>query len=75
MSKTNPRWEILSGSLPLPVANGADVVRRWDLWQKNKGKRGYHLIPTEEMHKVEPGRNANVLDYLAVALCGKKNKI
>ncbi len=48
------------------VSHGADVLRLWDLWQKNKGKRGYNLIPAEEMHRV-PG-----VDYLAVALRGKE---
>lgn len=47
------------------VADGADVVRLWDLWQKNKGKRGYNLIPAEEMRRVSG------TDYLAVALRGK----
>ena len=48
------------------VADGADVVRLWDLWQNNKGKRGYNLIPVEEMRRVSG------IDYLAVALRGKE---
>ena len=48
------------------VADGADVVRLWDLWKNNKGKRGYNLIPVEEMRRVSG------MDYLAVALRGKE---
>lgn len=50
------------------VADGADVVRLWDLWQKSKGKRGYNLIPVEEMRRV------TLMDYLAVALRGKEKE-
>ena len=48
------------------VADGADVVRLWDLWKNNKGKRGYNLVPVDEMRRVT-GTN-----YLAVALHGKE---
>ena len=47
-------------------ADGADVGRLWDLWKKNKGKRGYNLSPVEEMRRV------GGMDYLAVALRGKE---
>ena len=41
-------------------------IRLKELRQKNKGKRGYNLIPVEEMRRV------NGMDYLAVALRGKE---
>ena len=48
----------------LYIVHGADVLRHWDYWKNNKGKRGCNLIPTEEMHRV-----SGDLDYLRVALC------
>ena len=42
---------------------GEKVVQFWDRWQKNKGKRGYNLIPIESMKEVG-SRNGILLDYL-----------
>ena len=52
----------------LYIIHGADVLRHWDYWKNNKGKRGCNLIPTEEMHRV-----SGDLDYLRVALRREEN--
>lgn len=43
--------------------SGDNVIRYWDRWQKNKGKRGFNFIPVEEMQEIR-SRNGIVLDYL-----------
>ena len=42
---------------------GFKVVYYWDLWQNNKGKRGYNFIPVSEMQEVR-SRSGVILDYL-----------
>ncbi|WP_432401010.1 Holliday junction resolvase RecU [Wukongibacter sp. M2B1] len=43
--------------------DGLTVVQFWDLWQRNKRKRGYNYIPVEVMEEVK-SRKGIVLDYL-----------
>lgn len=45
------------------VIPGEKVVKYWDRWRANKGKRGYNYIPVEEMTEIQP-RNGIVLDYI-----------
>ena len=47
------------------IVRGEDALRRWDCWKKNKGKRGFSLIPIEEMHRI-PGN----MNFLEVVLNG-----
>lgn len=42
---------------------GIVVMHYWNLWQENKGKRGYNYIPVAAMVEVK-SRNGIVLDYL-----------
>ena len=44
---------------------GQVVIDYWDCWQKNKGKRGYNCILTEDMIKLTGSRGVP-LDYLLV---------
>ncbi len=41
----------------------ARVLEAWDLWQQNKGKRGYNAIAFEDMDELR-SRDGIVLDYL-----------
>ena len=43
--------------------DGRTVLYIWDLWQLNKGKRGYNYIPIEAMREIK-SKNGIVLDYL-----------
>jgi recombination protein U len=43
--------------------DGRTVLYMWDLWQANKGKKGYNYIPVEAMTEIR-NRNGIVLDYL-----------
>lgn len=43
--------------------DGQTVLYLWDLWQANKGKKGYNYIPVEAMTEIR-NRNGIVLDYL-----------
>ena len=54
------------------VIPGETVIRQWEHWRENKGKRGCNLIPGELMRPVPPGSGGNVLDYLAVVLQRKE---
>lgn len=45
------------------LIKGETVLRYWDRWQLNKGRRGFNFIPMESMQEVEQGRGV-VLDYL-----------
>ena len=42
---------------------GEIALWHWDIWQRNKGKRGYNFIPVEGMKEVR-SRNGIILDYL-----------
>lgn len=42
---------------------GEKVLKCWDYWQDNKGKRNYNYISMEDMVEVKP-RDGIVLDYL-----------
>ncbi|WP_198306492.1 hypothetical protein [Dehalobacterium formicoaceticum] len=46
------------------LISGQAVLKYWDRWQLNKGKRGYNYIDVADMIEVLP-RNGIVLDYLA----------
>ncbi len=46
---------------------GATVIKYWDRWQENKGKRGYNFIPLDEMIEVK-SRNGILIDYLTPIL-------
>ncbi|WP_129600592.1 Holliday junction resolvase RecU [Anaerophilus nitritogenes] len=43
---------------------GEKVLQYWDLWQQNKGKRGFNYMPIEQMVEVK-SKNGIVLDYLS----------
>ena len=43
--------------------DGGIVIGYWDRWQENKGKRGYNLIPVDEMIEIK-SKSGIVLDYL-----------
>lgn len=43
---------------------GDVVIKHWDDWQKNKGKRGYNLIPLESMREIR-SKDGVILDYLS----------
>lgn len=43
--------------------DGQEVIAYWDLWKKNKGKRGFNFIPADPYLEVE-SKNGIVLDYL-----------
>ena len=45
------------------IARGEDVIRLWDLWKENKGRRGFNLIPVEKMLRI-PGN----MDFLGLVL-------
>ena len=45
--------------------NGYDILKYYELWQENKGKRGYNFIPVDVMQEIK-SRNGIVLDYLEV---------
>lgn len=45
------------------IVRGAEVIRLWDRWQENKGKRGFNRIPVDNMEPI-PGD----LDFLRVVL-------
>lgn len=45
------------------LIHGQIVLDYWDAWQKNKGKRGYNTIYTEDMTEVV-SRDGIVLDYI-----------
>lgn len=53
MSKYNRRYHI----------SGETVIRAWDEWQANKGKRGYNTILIKQMEEVR-SQNGYILDYL-----------
>lgn len=42
---------------------GKTVLDYWDAWQSNKGKRGYNVIPVDDMKQVK-SRDGILLDYL-----------
>lgn len=44
--------------------DGKTVIKKWDEWKENKGKRGYNFIPVLDMIEIK-SRNGIVLDYLA----------
>jgi len=46
---------------------GIKAIRYWDRWKTNKGKRGYNIIPIDEMIEVR-SRNGILLDYLEPVL-------
>lgn len=43
---------------------GQTVLDYWDAWKKNKGKKGYNLIHTEDMKEVI-SRDGIIIDYLS----------
>lgn len=43
---------------------GGIVLCQWELWQKNKGKRGYNYIPIEKMHELKSS-NSVLVDYIS----------
>lgn len=45
------------------IALGEDVIHYWDRWQRNKGKRGFNLIPVDGMKEVK-SKDGIILDYL-----------
>ena len=53
MKKENKRYLIL----------GETVIDYWDAWQKNKGKRGYNTIYTQDMIQVV-SRDGIILNYI-----------
>lgn len=42
---------------------GKTVIKYWDRWQENKGKKGYNFIPLSEMIEVKSSKGI-LLDYL-----------
>lgn len=42
---------------------GVTVLEYWDCWQKNKGKRGFNLIPIKDMIEIK-SKDGIILDYL-----------
>lgn len=42
---------------------GDDVIEYWDRWQRNKGKRGFNLIPVVDMKEIR-SNSGIILDYL-----------
>ncbi len=45
------------------IVRGGEVIRLWDRWKANKGKRGFNLIPMENMERIPED-----LDFLRVVL-------
>lgn len=42
---------------------GEIVVNKWDMWQKNKGKKGFNIILKEEMHRLKKEKGISI-DYI-----------
>jgi recombination protein U len=45
--------------------HGLHVLKKYELWQQNKGKKGYNNIPICEMVEI-PSTPGNICDYLAI---------
>ncbi len=43
--------------------DGGVVIHYWDRWKANKGKRGFNIIPVDEMIEIR-SKNGIILDYL-----------
>lgn len=50
------------------VIDGDIVAAAWDLWQKNKGRRGFNLIRVDQMRLVSELTDSGEVDYIPVAL-------
>lgn len=42
---------------------GERVLEYWELWKKNKGRRGFNYIPHQDMEEIEIGQGG-YLDYI-----------
>lgn len=48
------------------IIPGNVVLKFWDCWTENKGKRGYNLIPVDQMMLIPCSHSP--LDYISVAI-------